>query len=647
MSEVQVRPFRRADREQLTALVNAHIQAVVPGVSVSVNTVMSQLERDPGEFIVDPWVAERATLVAEQRRRVVAAAHLLRYGDGEDVGEAYRGTAEINWLLYWPEANHWPDSAAAAGSLMDACLDRLRRGGWSTGTPTARCPPPACTACPEQWPHVRALYERAGFVHDGHVEIILLARVDELPRPPTPPLEGLRVDRSVGESGTRLSARLGDELVGFIEVETNLAEGGRLAHLGGWADVGNLHVAEAYRRRGVATWLVGQAADWLRLARVERLLEYAWPEEQDLLGLLGRARLPRADPHRPRLAPPLRPRLQPRGGRDPRPPLGRPALALALLELLAGRPVLGDGRGRCPARRPRSRTRRPPPGPWPCPGPARPCRRPRSPDSKGSGSASGSPPGVAAVGSREGSWPPSAARSRSAGARSGALTPSRAARSSSSSRSSGSPPSCSHSDRARAFSGAHPPRCSVAVGASWGTSGGLQGSFSSRASARSSVGAASGPASMSVEPISTSSSAGEAGSVSIGSSSKPSRRPRSTWSSFTTEVAYSSASWPATVALLRRGHRPEQDHVVVAGRDLDALVPDPGRHPQPLADLFEHVSVNGHRVSYLLVEPASIVLRGRGTTTPGTPPGIRPGARAPGGPPPRPGRGRGGGPPRA
>jgi hypothetical protein len=108
MSEVQVRPFRRADREQLTALVNAHIQAVVPGVSVSVNTVLSQLERDPGEFIVDPWVAERATLVAEQRRRVVAAAHLLRYGEGEDVGQAYRGTAEINWLLFWPEANHWP-----------------------------------------------------------------------------------------------------------------------------------------------------------------------------------------------------------------------------------------------------------------------------------------------------------------------------------------------------------------------------------------------------------------------------------------------------------------------------------------------------------------------------------------------------------
>jgi hypothetical protein len=46
MPSVEVRPFRRGDRDQLTALVNAHVQAVVPSVSVSINTVMSQLERD-------------------------------------------------------------------------------------------------------------------------------------------------------------------------------------------------------------------------------------------------------------------------------------------------------------------------------------------------------------------------------------------------------------------------------------------------------------------------------------------------------------------------------------------------------------------------------------------------------------------------
>jgi GNAT superfamily N-acetyltransferase len=286
MSEVLVRSFRRPDREQLTALVNAHVQAVVPGLLVSVNTVMSQLERDPGEFIVDPWVAERATLVAEQRGQVVAAAHLLRYGAGEEVNQSYRGTAEIHWLLFWPEASYWPDSAEAAGSLMDACLERLKAWGvthWHAGGSLMA---PGVYDMPEQWPHIRALCERAGFVHDGHTEIVLLAAVDELPRPSQPPIDGLELGRALGVNGTRLYGFVGDKLAGYIEVDTNLAQGGRLAHLQGWADVGNLRVDEAYRRRGVATWLFGQAADWLRLARVERLLDYAWPKEEARLALL-------------------------------------------------------------------------------------------------------------------------------------------------------------------------------------------------------------------------------------------------------------------------------------------------------------------------------------------------------------------------
>ena len=287
MPSVQVRPFRRADREQLTALVNAHVQAVVPGVLVPVNTVMSQLERDPSEFIVDPWVTERATLVASQRGRVVAAAHLLRYGFGTEVRESYRDTAELHWLLFWPEASYWPDSAEAAGALMDACLEQLRTWGaehWHAGGSLMA---PGVYDMPEQWPHVRALYERAGFFHDGHTEIVLLADVDELPRPSAPPIAGMELGRALGVNGTRLYGFVADKLVGYIEVDTNLAQGGRLAHLAGWADVGNLHVDEAYRRRGVATWLMGQAADWLRLARVERLLDYAGPEEEATLALLA------------------------------------------------------------------------------------------------------------------------------------------------------------------------------------------------------------------------------------------------------------------------------------------------------------------------------------------------------------------------
>ncbi|WP_374192033.1 GNAT family N-acetyltransferase, partial [Streptomyces clavuligerus] len=76
MSALTVRPFRREDRDQLTALVNAHAAAVVPGATASVNTVLGSLERRPEEYITDPWVAERATLVAERDGRIVAAAHL-------------------------------------------------------------------------------------------------------------------------------------------------------------------------------------------------------------------------------------------------------------------------------------------------------------------------------------------------------------------------------------------------------------------------------------------------------------------------------------------------------------------------------------------------------------------------------------------
>jgi GNAT superfamily N-acetyltransferase len=69
-------------------------------------------------------------------------------------------------------------------------------------------------------------------------------------------------------------------------VET-LEDAGRLPRHGGWAHVGNLHVVEEHRRRGVGSWLVGQAGDWLRLARVDRVLAYAWAEEEDGTAFLG------------------------------------------------------------------------------------------------------------------------------------------------------------------------------------------------------------------------------------------------------------------------------------------------------------------------------------------------------------------------
>jgi GNAT superfamily N-acetyltransferase len=278
MSSIQVRPFRRRDREQLTDLINAHAAAVVPGPGVSVSALLSHLERQPGEAIVDPWVAERVTLVAEQLGRVVAAAHLLRYFADERAGQAYRGTGEIRWLVFWPVAPGgnpcWPDATGAAEQLIAACIRQLDDWGVTRQDAAGDLPVCGVYGIPGQWPHISALYARAGFAHTGDTEAVYLAVVDELVRPGPPPVPGLTVERSVGMNGTRLSAVRDAGTVGYVEIEV-FDDGERLSRRGGWADIGNLRVAEPYRRRGVATWLLSQAAGWLQLAQVSRLLDYA------------------------------------------------------------------------------------------------------------------------------------------------------------------------------------------------------------------------------------------------------------------------------------------------------------------------------------------------------------------------------------
>lgn len=280
MTRFEVRPFRRSDRDQLTSLVNAHVGAVVPGASLSVNAVLSQLEREPAEFVVDPWVKERATLVVEHRGRVGAAAHLLVYGGGDEVGETYRELGEIRWLVFWPEAPFWPEGPAAGDAVLAAGLSWLEQAGAQRVSADGALPAPGVFGLPEQWPHVHAALRQAGFVADGRTEIVLLVDAAALARP-APPLGGLHVTRTLGVSGTRLMALLDGEVVGYVEVDTQIAEAGRIARQGGWADVANLWVAEAYRRRGIGTWLLGVAAEWLRLGHISRLLAYADPATED------------------------------------------------------------------------------------------------------------------------------------------------------------------------------------------------------------------------------------------------------------------------------------------------------------------------------------------------------------------------------
>jgi GNAT superfamily N-acetyltransferase len=282
VSSIQVRRFRRDDRVQLTDLVNAHVAAVIPGVTVSVNAVLNQLEREPGEFIVDPWVAERLTLVAEQRQRIVAAAHLLRYRDDDDVGADFKGAGEIKWLLFWPPEPYWRSDDDPAAELMAASLASLTEWGCDPLYADGSLPAPAVYGVPDQWPHVAAAYERAGFRHVGPVETILVADVADIITGTE--LPGVTTRRSVGVDGTRLTAVEGSEDAGYIELEIGVGDARQGPPT--LADIGNFGVDEAHRGRGIGRWLVGQAAEWLRLGRVDRVIAYSQGDDDPCLGFL-------------------------------------------------------------------------------------------------------------------------------------------------------------------------------------------------------------------------------------------------------------------------------------------------------------------------------------------------------------------------
>lgn len=126
MSTIAIRPFRRADRHQLTALVDAHVAAVVPGVAVPVNEVLNQLEDEPAEFLVDPWVAEHVTPVADQRERVAAAALMLRYRTDDAVGPALRGAGESGGCRAGP-THRPPGPAPVDGNRPQPATRQQRR----------------------------------------------------------------------------------------------------------------------------------------------------------------------------------------------------------------------------------------------------------------------------------------------------------------------------------------------------------------------------------------------------------------------------------------------------------------------------------------------------------------------------------------
>ncbi|MEM7272066.1 MAG: GNAT family N-acetyltransferase [Actinomycetota bacterium] len=260
-----VREFRRSDRDQLTALVNLHVASVLPGVALSTNVVLSQLEREPGELVIDPWVVQRCCLVAVDDDAIVGATLLLRFGDGPEIADGYRAAAEIRWLVVAPS------STSTGTELLAAAVERARAWQPTVIHLDGFLPAPGCYGIPDSWPHIRTLVTSAGFVGPTRTEAVLAARCEDLLGHR---IEGAQVRRTVGALGARLDLVHPDGPLGYIEVgeiDQSLARSSAAAT---WTDVGNLFATAPDQLEVVMPALLSAAAEWLMLGGIDRLIDY-------------------------------------------------------------------------------------------------------------------------------------------------------------------------------------------------------------------------------------------------------------------------------------------------------------------------------------------------------------------------------------
>jgi GNAT superfamily N-acetyltransferase len=291
-----IHPLRPGHLPQVLSLVNAHLQTALPGFGLTEAALARTLVDEPGQHVINPWVAERGTLCALEDDRVVAAAHVLRYADEPRVwGRDYRDTADLAWLLAWPAHK------AAGVALAEAAMARIR--AWRPRHVTTGdfgLPVPVLKLVPESWPHVTEVLTAVGFERAADPdESVYACPLDAVPPAGDPPIPGLTATRTVGDFGPRFTARLAGDEVGHCEWE--LPPPGDLRALARWAELGDLGVEEPWRDRGIGAWLVRHSAQWLRLAGCDRILLAVTPSD-DAAGAgrfyrrLGLERLSRAWP---------------------------------------------------------------------------------------------------------------------------------------------------------------------------------------------------------------------------------------------------------------------------------------------------------------------------------------------------------------
>jgi GNAT superfamily N-acetyltransferase len=251
----------------LQTLINRHIEAVVPGWALPADVILKHLTRNHHEPLIDPWVIERKTLCTVENGRFLAAAHLLRYGDEAHIGDWYKNAGDVTWIFVEP------DDLEVGAALLDAA--RAQMAAWgvqSVGYFDNGLPLSLIGGLPDCWPHIAQLLINAGFVPvHPRKEAIFGGWLRDIPTPGNAPIPNLTVRRIIQDTNVAFAGFVDNQKIGWCEVTADLSAGGDMPAFMGWAELGEMFVAEAWRNQGVGEWLVQHAVEWLRLAGCNRI----------------------------------------------------------------------------------------------------------------------------------------------------------------------------------------------------------------------------------------------------------------------------------------------------------------------------------------------------------------------------------------
>lgn len=283
---LHLEPFRESHLGQLQSLINCHLGSVVPGWSLSTPFISSHLERNPGQYVTDPWVIERETICALERGRLLGAVHLLHLRIRTRGRRGLPGGREDRLVpgLATEPAGPLPVSYSFAESteaLLAAAVEQLAEWGAAKQYATEDLWLPVLDGVPDQWPHVADALKAVGFQPNPGAEVIVrvgpLASVLE---PSKPPVTGVELRRTVSETFVRFAAMLGRDEIAFCEWSVDLSSGGEIPALTAWVEVADLWVQDDWRNRGIGSWLVKSASAWLRLGEYGRAILAVSPEQE-------------------------------------------------------------------------------------------------------------------------------------------------------------------------------------------------------------------------------------------------------------------------------------------------------------------------------------------------------------------------------